>query len=159
LHTRDIRKAGAAVTVSIVFQNTITIAYIGDCRAYLISRDCVEQIMEDHVTYMKVIELGYSFEVIPEREPQRVLVRAIGMSPDIEPDMARMSLLQDAALVLCSDGIHQTLSDDEIARIVRQANPPQAACDALVAAANAQGGKDNMSVVVVEVEAATGKSG
>jgi protein phosphatase len=88
------------------------------------------------------------------RHPMRnVVTRALGSRPDVESDVTEEALRSGDTLLLCSDGLNVTLTDDEIrTTLAPHRADPEAACNALVQAANASGGDDNTAVVVLCVE-------
>ena len=87
-----------------------------------------------------------------QTHPKRnILTRAVGIAPEVEADAARSNLQEGDTLLLCSDGLHSLVGDEEIAQTMA-AHAPQAACHLLVDKANALGGKDNITVIVARVD-------
>jgi serine/threonine protein phosphatase PrpC len=97
-------------------------------------------------------ELGQLTAQEADAHPQRnVLYRAIGQSDTLEVDAATRRLLPSSRLLLCSDGLWGVIGDEKISEIVAQYPEPQEACEQLIAAANANGGPDNITVVLVQM--------
>jgi protein phosphatase len=86
------------------------------------------------------------------------LARVLGAEQEIEPEVAARTLRAKELLVLCSDGLPLHLSDADIARIVSDARTPEAACNELIEVANARGGRDNLSAVVISAAPASCES-
>ncbi len=85
-------------------------------------------------------------------DPRRnILWNNVGITEDVRVDVAERALNSGEYLMLCSDGLWEYIEDDEMQRIVVAAGTPQAACDRLVALANARGGEDNISVIIIQV--------
>lgn len=145
----DTPDGGTTVTALVLGSGTYSVVHVGDTRAYLVTGDAIEQLTHDHSLVQRLIDLE---QLTPEEaldHPQsNVLYRAVGQNEDLQVDTLTRGMPDGAWFVLCSDGLWNLVSDEEMAATVRQ-QAPQAACDALVALANARGGKDNVSVVVV----------
>jgi serine/threonine protein phosphatase PrpC len=143
---------GATCTVAMLVGEILTIAHVGDSRCYLLSGDRFEQVTEDHSVVQKMINTGNLTRIEARIHPYRnVIYRSIGADEMLEVDIIRRKLKTGDTLLLCSDGLNGMLSDDQI-RDVLLVNPdPYAAAKELVVAANAAGGEDNTSVIVVRI--------
>lgn len=144
---------GTTVTAAAIMGHLAYIAHVGDSRAYLISSDLIEQVTRDHSLVQRLIELD---QLTPEDaidHPQRnVLYRAIGQSDNLDVDAITRQIPPGGYLMICSDGLWNLISKDEIKQIVLENhNNTQQACEQLVALANERGGSDNITVVVVRV--------
>ncbi|HEX2620383.1 MAG TPA: Stp1/IreP family PP2C-type Ser/Thr phosphatase [Phototrophicaceae bacterium] len=144
---------GSTLVLALVVDNCAHIASVGDSRAYRISSSGIQQVTNDHNVPQMLLQHGV---ITPEQalvHPYRnILSKAIGMEEGIQVDTFTTGLDEDSALLLCSDGLTGELDDWTIYEIVREANTPQLACDALVNAANEAGGHDNISAVLVQVK-------
>jgi len=144
--------AGTTLTCALVLGTNAYIAHVGDSRAYLLRQGHLEQLTQDHSLVARLIELG---QISPEEaldHPQRnVLYRAVGQVSNLEVDTYLQSLPRGSSLLLCSDGLWGAVPQEEITRIITAAPSPQIACQRLVAAANARGGEDNITVVLIAV--------
>jgi serine/threonine protein phosphatase PrpC len=143
---------GSTLTAAIVIGDLAYIAHVGDSRAYLITKDGVEQITRDHSLVMRLIELG---QLTPEEaadHPQKnVLYRALGQSDNLEVDTLTRRLPSGSRVLLCSDGLWGMVTESEIHDIVKSSHDPQEACDKLVALANSHGGTDNITAILVKM--------
>ncbi|HEY44359.1 MAG TPA: serine/threonine-protein phosphatase, partial [Anaerolineae bacterium] len=141
---------GTTLTAALLLYKQLTIGHVGDSRAYIIKDGKSEVITRDHSLVERLKELG---QISPEEaasHPQRnVLYRAIGQGANLEVDIVSHPIPRGGYLLLCSDGLWGVVPDHEIRRIIYKSGHPQAACEELVRAANAAGGPDNISAVLV----------
>ena len=153
----DPATAGMGTTVTVAFVDAptaqIVFGHVGDSRAYRLRGDVLEQVTTDHSLVAELVESGVLTPEEAERHPQRsAITRAVGTDRAIEVDVFTAPAELDDLVLLCSDGLTDMLSKDEIAAIILGADrDPGAAATALVAAANAHGGEDNITVVLFEV--------
>jgi PPM family protein phosphatase len=146
------RGLGATVTVAMLVGEVLTIAHVGDSRCYLLSGDRLAQITEDHSLVQKMVNTGNLSRSEARSHPYRnVIYRSIGADEQIEIDIVRKKLTSGDTLMLCSDGLNGMLGDDQIRDILLVNPDPTAAAKELVVAANAAGGEDNTSVIVVRI--------
>ncbi|BDG02604.1 Stp1/IreP family PP2C-type Ser/Thr phosphatase [Anaeromyxobacter oryzae] len=131
---------------------TVLVGHVGDSRAYLARQGGIRQLTEDHSLlndYRKTRAL--SPEEIQAFPHKNVIVRALGMKPQVEIDVVREELVAGDVLLLCSDGLSGMVPDERIAEIVRGSHGDlRRAAGALVDAANAAGGVDNVTCVLVQ---------
>lgn len=141
---------GTTLVMAVVVGNDVHIANVGDSRAYLISPTRLRQITHDQSLVQTLVDKG---EITPEQaanNPNRnMLIQAVGAQKDVTVDLFNETLEDNESLLLCSDGLWDTLGDEEIIAIVRKAATPHAACQALVDACNAKGARDNIAAVLV----------
>lgn len=146
---------GTTVTAALVdaAEGTVTIGHVGDSRAYLLRGDSFQQLSTDHSLVAELVQSGVLTPEEAERHPQRsAITRALGTDPAVEVEVQTVPGQVGDLFLLCSDGLSVMLGDDEIAAaIVGAERDPQAAGAALVAAANAHGGEDNITVVLFEL--------
>lgn len=148
-HTRGL---GATVTAAMLVGNSLTIGHVGDSRAYVITSRGIEQFTEDHSIVERMVREGQIERDEARYHPYRnVIYRSIGCREEIEIDIVRCMLRSGESFVLCSDGLNGMLTDDQIHEIVLRNPEPTQGAKELVVAANAHGGEDNISVVVVTV--------
>ena len=146
------RGLGATVTVAMVVGEVLTLAHVGDSRCYLLSGDRLEQLSEDHSLVQKMVNTGNLSRSEARSHPYRnVIYRSIGADEQIEIDIVRRKLNSGDMVMLCSDGLNGMLGDDQIRDILLVNPDPNAAAKELVVAANAAGGEDNTSVLVVRI--------
>jgi len=142
---------GTTLTCALVLGHRVYIAHVGDSRAYLVT-DRLLQLTQDHSFVGRLVELG---ELSPDEaavHPQRnVLYRAVGQGDHLDVDTYSQLLPPASRLLLCSDGLWGHVSEEEIGAIVASTPNPQEACERLIEAANAAGGSDNITVVLIEI--------
>jgi serine/threonine protein phosphatase PrpC len=145
--------SGTTLTAVLVLGQQMTIAHVGDSRAYSVQPNGqVTLLTRDHSLVRRLEELG---QITPDEaaiHPQRnVLYRALGQGEFLEADILTAPFPQQGYLFICSDGLWGVVPDGEILRIISEAKNIQSACHTLVAAANAAGGPDNISAVMVKL--------
>jgi PPM family protein phosphatase len=130
----------------------LVLANVGDSRAYRLRDGALEQLSVDHSVAEELVARGELTPAEAEIHPHRhILTRALGVDADVEVDLWELVPVQGDRLVLCSDGLSNELTRPEVAAVITSSPDPQEAADALVARANAAGGNDNITVVVVDV--------
>lgn len=144
---------GTTLTTVVIVGNRMTIAHVGDSRAYAIYKDGRMQLLtRDHSLVKRLEEMGQITAEEAEVHPQKnVLYRALGQSEPFEPDVTTAPAPQTGFVLICSDGLWGLVSDAEMYRLITSTDNPQQACQALVDAANAAGGHDNISAVLVRL--------
>jgi serine/threonine protein phosphatase PrpC len=127
-------------------------AHVGDTRAYLFRQGRLRQLTRDHSAVQELVDRGLMSETARRSHSERNLItRSLGFEPEVEPDvLTPLPLERHDRLLVCSDGLHAQLSDEEIANLL--GGDPLEACDRLVAAANARGGPDNITVQVLRID-------
>jgi serine/threonine protein phosphatase PrpC len=145
--------SGTTLTAVMVLNKQMTIAHVGDSRLYAISPDGeVSLITRDHSLVMRMIELGQLSEKDAAIHPQRnVLYRALGQGEVFSPDIITSSLPDSGSLLLCSDGLWGVVPQAEVARLIKANQDPQVAAQLLVDAANAAGGPDNITAILIRL--------
>jgi len=150
-----IRKApggGTTLTTALVIGEQVTIAHVGDSRAYFLFNDGrVQALTQDHSLVRRLVQLKQITEEEALVHPQRnVLYRAIGQNEPFRPDINSYLLPHPGYLMICSDGLWGVVNENEISRIVLNAPSLTSACQSLIDAANDAGGPDNITVVLVQ---------
>jgi protein phosphatase len=141
---------GTTLTVALLLGEQITFGHVGDTRAYWIANGQLKALTRDHSLVERLRELGQLTREEAANHPQRnVLYRAIGQGSNLEVDVFTHPIPSGGFLLVCSDGLWGVVSDEDIERIIRNAADVQSACDQLVQAANAAGGPDNISAILV----------
>jgi len=148
---RQVPGGGTTLTAAFILGEQVTIAHVGDSRAYFLFPDGRSQILtRDHSLVRRLQELGQLTEKEASVHPQRnVLYRAIGQGEPFEPDISTHLFPGAGSLLLCSDGLWGVVPDIELFRIVNTSPNPADACRMLVEAANEAGGPDNISVILI----------
>lgn len=144
---------GTTVVAALVIGNEATIAHVGDSRAYRVHAGGIEPLTVDHSLVESMVASNQITREEARGHPQaNVIYRTIGDKRQVVVDLDRVTLGPDESLLLCSDGLNGMMRDEAIQALIAPASSPQAACDALVSAANAAGGEDNISVILVRLE-------
>jgi serine/threonine protein phosphatase PrpC len=152
-HRRD-NDMGTTVTAALVRGDRLLIAHVGDCRAYLWGTDGLVQLTTDHSIVASLAQAGQIEPDAIYTHPQRsVIYRCIGDQAQIEVDTLTASIDPGERLLLCCDGLWEMLRPEGIEEVLLREADPQVACDQLVRYANQAGGEDNISVIVVQLEA------
>lgn len=151
------RGMGTTLVAMTVRDNRVSIAHVGDSRAYLLRRGRFEQLTQDHSWVEEQVRAGLmSRDEALFAKGRNVLTRAVGQQETVAVDLDELELQAGDCLLLCSDGLFGMVADEEIAALLGTSSSAEAACRELVACANGRGGQDNISVVVVSLEAEGG---
>ena len=149
----DLAGMGATVALALLMGRHAHFAHLGDSRAYLFRRGRLQQLTADHTVTAALLHLGEIEEKDALGHPARHrLTRYVGMEGEALPDLRVVELRVGDCLLLCSDGLTGMVPDRHIAQVLRRQRTPEEACEALVAAANAAGGRDNVSVIVIDID-------
>jgi protein phosphatase len=144
--------SGATLAAALFGEGDLAISNVGDCRAYLLRDGRLSQVTRDHSLVAEQLALGLIDSETARTHPLRhVVTRAVSGQAGMPVDTVELKVQGGDRLILCSDGIHAVLSDHELVAIVgAEGRTPDEACRATIAAANARGGPDNATTVVVE---------
>jgi serine/threonine protein phosphatase PrpC len=146
------RGMGATVTAAWIDGDRLSIAHVGDSRAYLLRSGSLQQLTSDHSLVAEQVRRGILTPAEAERsDMQSVLLRALGAHPEIEVDSEEHPLFGNDVLLLCSDGLTRMVTEPEIAGTLQAEPDPAKASERLVELANEQGGADNVTAVVVHL--------
>jgi serine/threonine protein phosphatase PrpC len=151
---KDSRQIGMGTTVvgAWIQQNIASVAHVGDSRAYLWHCGDIEPLTRDHSLVEEEVRAGLlDRETSLQSEQQNVLLRALGRDPETEVDLSEVPVQPGDYLLLCTDGLTRVVPEPEMARAISELRDPQRICDHLIAAANRNGGPDNITVVVAHV--------
>ena len=149
----DRAKSGMGTTISamLILGDYVITAQVGDSRIYRVEHDQAEQLTEDHTLIAWQLKQGLITPQEAERSPHRnVITRAVGNREYVQVDTRRIPLAPASRFLLCSDGLHGYLRDDDIAGIVRLGGA--VAVRRFIDLANERGGKDNITAVLVEID-------
>jgi serine/threonine protein phosphatase PrpC len=147
---------GSTLTLAVVEGNRATVAHVGDSRAYLWREGRLRQLTEDHSVPGALLKQGRITLAEAHEHPHRhILYRCLGLKPNIDVDIyPSVALWPNDALLLCSDGLWDMVYPvEELAALLDSEAEPSSICRRLVDAAKEAGGEDNISVVLVRVEA------
>jgi protein phosphatase len=144
---------GTTMTAAITIGSQMTLAHVGDSRAYSVYLDGRMQLLtRDHSLVKRLEELGQITAEEAAIHPQKsMLYRALGQGEAPEPDIFTASIPNPGYLLICSDGLWGVVSEERVFQIISESASPQRACQNLVDAANAAGGPDNITVILVRL--------
>jgi len=150
----DLRGMGTTLTLAYSVNQELFLAHVGDSRGYLFREGSLFRLTQDHTLVDEMIRRGV---VKPEEAPshrwRHVITSSVGgESPSVRIDVHKLHLEAGDVLLLCSDGLTEMLSGEQIAAELAQTNDPQACCRRLVDLANAAGGRDNITVALARYE-------
>jgi PPM family protein phosphatase len=147
------RGMGATITALWLKDTLLSIAHVGDSRAYLLRSGNLQQLTNDHSLVAEQVRRGLiTPQQAEESEMQSVLLRALGAHPEVEIDVDEVEIIPRDVLLLCSDGLTRMVTEPEIAGALQAEMVPSAAAERLIALANENGGIDNITVIVVRFE-------
>ena len=146
----DLRGMGTTIVAACVCRGRLTVLHVGDSRAYLVGLRRMQQLTTDHSLVQELVASG---QVLPEqahRHPRRnVITRAVGVGPQVEPDCRTLPFPLGARLLLCTDGLSNTLSEGQMHDFCRGSRDAKQICGRLIAAALARGARDNVTALVL----------
>lgn len=143
---------GTTCTAAIVEGERVSIAQVGDSRAYLLHQGRLQQLTRDHSVVADLVEAGeITDEEARTHKWRSYITRALGLDPYVRPDLYEITASAGDRLMLCSDGLYSMVNDSTIATTMAKVADAQHCADALVDAALAGGGSDNVTVVVVDI--------
>ena len=150
----ELRGMATTAVAMLIDGGTGTLAHVGDSRAYRLRDGQLERLTRDHSWVEAQIRIGALSETAARRHPWRnIVTRALSGSEDPKVDIQEVSLKPGDRLLLCTDGIVAVLSDCQISEVLRQETDLDSLCHALIQGANDGGGPDNVTVVVIDVDA------
>lgn len=142
---------GTTIVAATILGSELYIANVGDSRAYLI-REGIHQITEDHSLVEAMIQSGDIDRKDARLHPNKnVITRAIGTSATVQADFFEISVEEGDVLLICTDGLTNMIEDDEICQIIKRDTDLKKVGTELVRVANANGGRDNIGIVLVQI--------
>ena len=143
---------GTTMTAAMLEGERLVIAQVGDSRAYLLHQGKLQQLTRDHSLMADMIEAGQLTPEEARTHPQRsVITRALGSDAHLHPDIYEINVETGDRLLICSDGLSGMIFDDQIENTLRRVQDPQRCASQLVNEAIANGGHDNVTVIVADV--------
>lgn len=148
---------GTTLTAAYVGEDELTVAHVGDSRLYLFRDGRLERLSRDHSLVEELVREGKLTPEEAEEHPQRsIITRALGVEASVMVDTATHQVRDGDVLLLCSDGLTSMIHEPRVAEIVARAASLEEAGRELVEAANAAGGRDNITVVLLRIEEVAG---
>jgi serine/threonine protein phosphatase PrpC len=144
---------GTTLVALLVCDEQVWIAHVGDSRCYRFRAGHLERLTQDHSLVGEQVRIGQLTAAEAERSPLRhVITRAVGTQERVVADIARFSVQPEDLFLLCSDGLTKEVSEPKIAEVLLQEGDLRFLCQRLIDEANAAGGEDNITVVLVQVK-------
>ena len=142
---------GTTIVAAICTEKFSTIANIGDSRCYLFNESGFKQVTEDHSLVNELVRTGQITKEDAENHPRKnVLLRALGTEIKVEMDISTIIFEEDDILLLCSDGLSNKLSEQEMVDIIYNEQPFEEKADSFIQLANDNGGEDNITLVLIQ---------
>ena len=144
---------GTTLVAAVLYKDEMKVANIGDSRLYLIRDKSIRQITVDHSLVEEMVRLGEIDRESARNHPNKnIITRAVGVGDEVAADFYDVPIQKGDLILLCSDGLSNMLEDEEIRMVSTAQRDVLEKTEALVRIANQNGGKDNISVVMIEVE-------
>ncbi len=145
-----LKDMGTTAVVALITEKKLYTANVGDSRLYILSKGKFKQITTDHSYVETLVARGLITPVEAKTHPQKnIITRAVGTDSFVDIDLFENSLCDDDVVLICSDGLHTMVSDEDIVSILN--DDISTASQKLVSLANANGGRDNISVIAVKI--------
>ncbi|AWN33630.1 MULTISPECIES: Stp1/IreP family PP2C-type Ser/Thr phosphatase [Lactobacillus] len=147
----DLNGMGTTIVLAIVFTNEALIAHLGDSRAYGYSAGEFTQLMEDHSLVNELVKLHQISKQQARNHPQKnIITQSLGVSSTIDPEYRQVSLGENDIILLCTDGLTNSLSDPQIQQILATKDLSlKERCQKLIDEANRVGGEDNITACLI----------
>ena len=152
--SEDLEGMGTTVVAATIRDGKLLAMNVGDSRLYLISDGEIRQITMDHSLVEEMVRKGILAKEKARNHPKKnIITRAVGVAQAVEPDFFEVDLKAGDRILMCSDGLSNMLEDEELQKIVDSVGSLEDKAKLLVDAANVNGGKDNVSVILIEIPA------
>lgn len=155
----DESKAGMGTTVvaAVLMDKTLYAANVGDSRLYVLNQDTITQITRDHSLVEEMVRLGEMDKADAKDHPDKnIITRAVGVAPELEIDFFETEINDGDIILLCTDGLTNMIEDEDIRRIILSQRDIVERTEKLIETANQNGGRDNITVVLLEPFAKAG---
>ncbi len=145
------RGMGTTMVAATVVGHYAYVANVGDSRLYSVGQDGILQITKDHSLVQEMVRLGELTEEEARNHPDKnIITRALGAAESVDIDFFDFKLEKDSNILMCSDGLSNMVTDEEIQKIISEKPDAHEKGTALIEAANENGGKDNIAVIIIE---------
>lgn len=147
----DLNGMGTTIVLAFMFEKQALIAHLGDSRAYSYSEGKFVQLTEDHSLVNELVKMGQITKEQAKHHPQKnIITQALGVSSTIDPEYKKIKLGENDIILLCTDGLTNSLSDPQIQQILATKDLNlQERCEKLISEANRLGGGDNITVCLI----------
>lgn len=145
----EISDMGTTLDICLIYNNKVFIGHIGDSRVYRIRKNVIRKLTNDHSYVAQLVKEGKITKEEAYNHPRKnMLLKAIGCSSLVEPDVMYKGFIKDDILLMCSDGLTNMLRDEEIYQILLE--NPEKPVETLIKKANDAGGSDNITAIIVD---------
>ena len=145
---------GSTLVMALVIADQTYIANVGDSRAYRLNDEGIEQISVDHSLVERLVQIGQlTREEARTHKNRNVIYNTLGDKPDPEVSLYNVPLQPGDRLLLCSDGLNDMVTDEKLLEISRSQATPAEACKVMIEAAKSAGGNDNITTIIVQIDA------
>ncbi len=145
---------GMATTVIILYvrEDQVYISNVGDSRVYLYRADKLVQLTEDHTYLNALVKIGLmSKEEAEVDERKNMIVKALGADETVEPDFFQLEIMEDDIFIICTDGLYDEVTGEEMVQVLRTNLSMSETCTELINRANKNGGHDNITLICLKV--------
>lgn len=140
---------GTTIAAAVLKGNQVSLAHVGDSRIYLVRSGSIMQLTDDHSLVQEQVRHDrMTRDEAAHSAMKNILTRAVGIDSNVTADLSELTALHGDILLLCSDGLHNMVSDEEMLEIITRAGNVHAASEFLIDTANDNGGLDNISAIV-----------
>ena len=145
---KELEGMGTTLEVCLIYNNKAYIGHVGDSRVYRIRKEFIRKLTHDHSYVQKLVKDGTITEEEANRHPKKnMLMKALGCTAFVEPDVTVKGFIKDDIILMCSDGLTNMLEDKDIYEIIRREGT--LAAEKLIEKANENGGYDNITAIVI----------
>ncbi len=146
--SEDLHGMGTTLDICLIYNNKVYIGHVGDSRVYLIRGEIIRKLTKDHSYVQKLVEDGKITREEANHHPKKnMLIKALGCTEYVEPDIRARNVGKQDVLLMCSDGLTNMVEEKVIYKTVKE--NPQTAPEKLVNLANEAGGYDNITVITI----------
>lgn len=142
-------KMGTTVVALRIAGSKATYAHVGDSRIYMLRNGHLVQLTKDHSYAQDLIDLGYPKDQVAKMPIKNIITRACGLHANLKVDITEIDIESGDKFLLCSDGLTNEVSDSNLERLMKIPLRPDQTVDMMIEAANAHGGNDNITAIVV----------
>jgi PPM family protein phosphatase len=147
----DYHGMGCTIVLTYIENNYLHKVHVGDSRCYVCRNNKIEQLGDDHSYVGVAVKMGYMTKEEARKSPEKnKITMAIGTSNNIQPDYRKYELQKGDIILLCSDGLWDMLSDEDILKIINTNKSAHEMSEELISEANIAGGVDNITVIVIK---------
>lgn len=150
-HSIKLEGMGTTVVAATWRERGLLVMNVGDSRLYVVNQEGIRQITVDHSLVEEMVQKGVLEKEKARTHPKKnIITRAVGVMAQVEPDFFEVELKAGDRVLMCTDGLCNMLEDDEISMIVNSVGSLEEKAKMLIDAANGNGGRDNISVILIE---------